>query len=66
LSRAPGSEANCIFILGESAVTARGLDRLPAAATNGLADALVRALDGGELRRALAVATAGLMRELEA
>ena len=52
--------------LGERAVEARGIDRLPASVTNPFVGALVRALDAGELRRALAVATAGLIGELEA
>ena len=51
--------------LGEDAVYARGVDRLPAAVTDPLADALVRSLDTAELRRALAVATACFTRELE-
>jgi hypothetical protein len=51
--------------LGEDAVYARGVDRLPAAATDPLADALVRSLDAAELRRALAAATTCFTRELE-
>src|SRR5438067_11721604 len=51
--------------LGEEAVYARGIDRLPAAVTDPLADALVRSLDEPELRRALAVATMSLIGELE-
>src|SRR5438105_8712301 len=42
---------------GENAVYGRGVDRLPAAVTDPLADTLVRSLDEPELRRALAVAT---------
>jgi hypothetical protein len=42
-----------------------GADRLPAAVTAPLTEALVRSLDGLELRRALAVATRCLIRELE-
>jgi hypothetical protein len=42
-----------------------GADRLPAAVTAPLTDALVRSLDGLELRRALAVATQCLIRELQ-
>lgn len=52
--------------LGEEAVYGRGADRLPAAVTRPLADALVRSLDEPELRRALAVATTCLIGELEA
>jgi predicted nucleotidyltransferase len=37
--------------LGENAVYGRGVDRLPAAVTDPLADALVRSLDESELRR---------------
>ena len=51
--------------LGENAVYGRGVDRLPAAVTDPLADALVRSLDESELRRALAVATMCLIGELE-
>jgi len=51
--------------LGENAVYGRGVDRLPAAVTDPLVDALVRSLDGPELRRALAVATMCLIGELE-
>jgi len=42
-----------------------GADRLPAAVTAPLTDALVRSLDVLELRRALAVATQCLIRELQ-
>ena len=42
-----------------------GADRLPAAVTAPLTEALVRSLDVLELRRALAVATLCLIRELE-
>ena len=52
--------------LGEDAVYGRGVDRLPVAMTGPLAEALVRSLDEPELRRALAVATACLIGELEA
>src|SRR5205085_6454961 len=52
--------------LGEEVADARGYDRLPAAVTDPLAEALARSLDAAELRRALAAATAGLIRELEA
>jgi len=52
--------------LGEAAVYARGADRLPAGVTGPLVDALVRALDEAELRRALAAATACFIGELEA
>jgi len=52
--------------LGEEAVYGRGADRLPAAVTNPLADALVRSLDEAELRRALVVATTCLIGEIEA
>jgi hypothetical protein len=51
--------------LGETAVYARGIDRLPAAVTDPLAETLVRSLDGSELRRALAVTTRCLIDELE-
>jgi hypothetical protein len=52
--------------LGENARERRGVDRLPSAVTDPLADALVRSLDEPELRRALAAATRGLIGELEA
>jgi hypothetical protein len=52
--------------LGEDAVYARGVDRLPAAVTAPLAGALARSLEAAELRRALAAATACFTRELEA
>ena len=51
--------------LGENAHYARGFDRLPAAVTNSLTDALVRSLDEPELRRALSVATTHLIGEVE-
>lgn len=51
--------------LGENAIYGRGVDRLPVAVTDPLADALVRSLDEPELRRALAVATRRLIGELE-
>jgi hypothetical protein len=50
--------------LGEDAVYARGVDRLPATVTGPLADALARSLDAPELRRALASATASFLREV--
>lgn len=52
--------------LGEETFYGRGVDRLPATVTDPLVDALVRTLDEAELRRALAVATACLLSELEA
>lgn len=52
--------------LGEDARYAGGGDRLPAPLTDQLTDALVRSIDVLELRRALAVATLCLIRELEA
>ena len=52
--------------LGEEAVFGRGSDRLPAGVTDPLIDTLVRSLAQAELRRALAVATACLISELEA
>lgn len=52
--------------LGEPSVYGRGVDRLPAAVTGPLADALVRSLDELELRRALEVTTACFISELEA
>jgi len=51
--------------LGENAIYARGIDRLPNSVTDPLADALVRSLDEPELRRSLAVATTCLIAELE-
>jgi hypothetical protein len=51
--------------LGENAVYGRGVDRLPAAVTDPLAEALVRSLGEPELYRALAVATRYLIGELE-
>jgi predicted nucleotidyltransferase len=51
--------------LGENAVYARGIDRLPAAVTEPLVGAFVRGLDELELRRALAVATRCLIGEVE-
>lgn len=50
--------------LGENAREGRGIDRLPAAVTDPLADTLVHSLDESELRRALAVATTCLLGEL--
>jgi hypothetical protein len=55
----------CLRLL-EDAVYPVGVDRLPAAVTDPLAQALVRSLDESELRRALAVATMSLLAELEA
>lgn len=52
--------------LGENALYPAGVDRLPAAVTGPLAQALVGSLDESELRRALAVATTYLIAELEA
>lgn len=43
----------------------RGFDRLPPAVLAPLGDALVRSVDAAELRRALAVAVAGLLREAD-
>lgn len=51
--------------LGESSVHRRGVDKLPAAVTNSLADTLVHSLDAPELRRALSVATMCLIAEIE-
>lgn len=51
--------------LGEEAVYARGVDRLPAAVTDPFADTLIRSLDEPELRRALAATTECLINELE-
>ncbi len=52
--------------LGEEHSEGRGIDRLPTAVTNPLADALVQSLDEAELRRALAAATECFIRELDA
>ncbi|HKP52697.1 MAG TPA: aminoglycoside 6-adenylyltransferase [Chloroflexia bacterium] len=52
--------------LGENAIEARGIDRLPAIVTAPFAEALVRSLDEAELRRALRVATTAFISELEA
>ena len=52
--------------LGEETAEARGVDRLPAAVTGPLSAALVHSLDEEELRRALGVATACFISELEA
>ncbi len=52
--------------LGEETAYARGVDRLPATVTGPLAEALVSSLDEAELRRALGVATASFIAELEA
>jgi hypothetical protein len=51
--------------LGETTAYAKGVDRLPTSVTNPVAGALVRSLDEHELRRALAVATACFIAELE-
>jgi hypothetical protein len=52
--------------LGENARERRGVERLPSAVTDALAETLVRSLDEQELRRALAAATGCLLSELEA
>ena len=52
--------------LGEEAVYARGIDRLPVSVTDPLSGALVRSLDEAELRRALGVVTACFINEVEA
>lgn len=52
--------------LGENAIYARGVDRLPASLSGPFADTLVRSLDTAELRRALAAATALFLAEVEA
>lgn len=52
--------------LGESTAYAKGVDRLPPSVTAPVAEALVRSLEEPELRRALAVATACFLAELEA
>jgi predicted nucleotidyltransferase len=52
--------------LGLPAAHAKGADDLPAEITDGLGDALVRALDRAELIRALRAVTAALLRELDA
>ena len=49
--------------LGLGTSYGRGFGKLPAEVTDPLAGALARDLSAGELRRALAVATAGLLRE---
>lgn len=51
--------------LGENSFHGRGLDRLPAAVTTPLANALVHSLDELELRRALSAATSCLIGELK-
>jgi hypothetical protein len=51
--------------LGEDARYGRGWSRLPASTSDPLVGALVRSLDATELRRALAVGTLCLIRELE-
>lgn len=48
---------------GMEATNGRGFDRLPADVQDAFAGALVGILAAGELRRSLAVATAGLVRE---
>lgn len=50
---------------GLPATQGRGVDQLPAEVTEPLAAALVRALDAGELTRALSVACGALLREAE-
>ncbi len=52
--------------LGEESAYAKGVHLLPVAVTVPLAEALVRSLDRVELHRALAVATACFIREVEA
>lgn len=52
--------------LGEPHVYGKGIDRLPAAITAPLSEALVRSLEEQELRRALAAATRGLLQEVAA
>jgi hypothetical protein len=52
--------------LGEEHSEARGVDHLPTALTGPLSEALVHSLDEEELRRALGVATAYFISELEA
>jgi hypothetical protein len=52
--------------LGEESFYGRGIDRLPATLTDPFAGTLVRSLDEPELRRALAVVTECLIRELDA
>ena len=51
--------------LGADAFYARGVDGLPAAVTAPFAATFVRSLDVAELRRALSVATACFLRELD-
>ena len=51
--------------LGESAMYARGVDKLPTTVTNMFVDTLVRSLDESELRRALAAVTMCLIAEIE-
>ncbi|QBD83285.1 hypothetical protein EPA93_47920 [Ktedonosporobacter rubrisoli] len=57
-------ELSCIR-LGERSAHRRGVDKLPVAVTNPLANTLVRSLEEPELRRALSAATACLIREIE-
>ncbi len=52
--------------LGEAPNDGRGLDRLPAAVTDPLADSLVRSIDDPDLRRALASATDCYLTEVAA
>jgi predicted nucleotidyltransferase len=52
--------------MGEDAVYARGVDRLPPVITSPLRDTLVRSLDAPELRRALAAVTTAFLGEVEA
>lgn len=52
--------------LGETATSARGVDRLPVAVTAPLVESLVRSVDAAELRRALGVATGDFLREVAA
>ena len=51
--------------LGENAIYARGIDRLPTTVTDPLKDTLVRSLAEPELLRALSAATTCLISELE-
>jgi hypothetical protein len=50
---------------GVPAVQARGIDSLPPETTAAVAGALVRSLDGAELKRAFTVVTDALILEIE-
>jgi hypothetical protein len=50
--------------MGEETAYARGFDQLPSEVTTPMAGALVASLDPSELRRALSVATEGLIQEI--